>query len=111
MRTGAIWRQLTLVPLARIQSVALGRGPLARAQRLAAIEVHVVGTVITARLAAIDAQDAAAEFARIADGARDAIASDRSHRWRAGAEDGAPAGLRRDASADGREAVGSSETP
>jgi putative membrane protein len=83
MRTGAIWRQLTVVPLARIQSVALGRGPLARAQRLAGIEVHVVGSVISARIAAIDAQDAAAAFGRIAVGTRDAIAADRSHRWMA----------------------------
>ena len=85
MRTGAVWRQLTLVPLARIQSVALGRGPLARSQRLAAIEVHVVGSVISARIAALDAQDAAVQYAAIAEGTREAIASDRSHRWRAGA--------------------------
>ena len=86
MRTGAIWRQVTIVPLARIQSVAISRGPLARAQRLAGIDVHVVGALPTAHLGALDEQDAAAWFTRIADGARDAIAADRSDRWNEPAE-------------------------
>ena len=66
MRTGAIWRQLTVVPLERVQSTALARGPLARAQRLAAVETHTVGGVIAPRVGALDERDAAAWFARIA---------------------------------------------
>lgn len=91
LRTGAVWRQLTVVPLARIQSVALTRGPLARALRLAAVEAHTVGSVLTPRVAAIDESDAARWFAGIAEQARDAMAVDRSHRWRSAPVDGGAA--------------------
>ena len=87
LRTGAVWRQLSVVPLARIQSVSLSRGMLARAQRLAAIEAHVVGAASSPRVGALDEADAAGWFGTIADRARTAIAEDRTHRWRADAAD------------------------
>ncbi len=59
LRRGALWRTLTLVPLARIQSVAIEDGPLTRAMRLARVEVHTVEGVIRAHVGAIDSGDAA----------------------------------------------------
>ena len=60
IRRGALWRTLTLVPLARVQSVAIEDGPLTRAMGLARIEVHTVYGVVSAHIGALDAGDAAA---------------------------------------------------
>ncbi len=58
LRRGALWRTLTLVPLARIQSIAIEDGPLTRAMRLATVEVHTVEGVVRAHIGALDAGDA-----------------------------------------------------
>jgi len=58
LRRGALWRTLTLVPLARVQSVAIEDGPLTRALRLARVEVHTVEGVIRGHIGALDAADA-----------------------------------------------------
>ena len=62
LRKGAIWREAIFVPLARVQSVAIVRGPLARAARLARVEVHTVAGVITPSIGAIDEHDARSLF-------------------------------------------------
>ena len=62
LRKGAIWRQLIVVPLPRVQSVGLRQGPLLRRLRLAEIELHTVQGPITAEIGALDAQDAMAFF-------------------------------------------------
>jgi putative membrane protein len=81
LRRGAIWRDLVIVPTARMQSVAVHQGPLLRRLRLAAIHVHTVAGPITARLGALDADDAVGFFREAADAEVAAAAADRSHRW------------------------------
>ncbi|MFL0711309.1 MAG: PH domain-containing protein [Microcella pacifica] len=52
LRRGAIWRDLTIVPFPRMQSVSVRQGPLLRSLRLAAIQVHTVAGPITPSLGA-----------------------------------------------------------
>lgn len=88
LRRGAIWRELVVVPAARMQSVSLSQGPLDRALRLAEVNVHTVAGPINARLGALDAAAASGFFRDVAQTAVAAAAADRTHRWRSG---GAPA--------------------
>jgi putative membrane protein len=88
LRRGAVWRELVVVPAARMQSVSLHQGPLDRALRLAEVHVHTVAGPISARLGALDASDASGFFGEAASTAIAAAAADRTHRWRTG---GAPA--------------------
>jgi putative membrane protein len=81
LRRGGIWRDFVIVPTARMQSVAVRQGPLLRRLRLAAIHVHTVAGPITARLGALDQDDAAAFFRDAAAADVAAAAADRSHRW------------------------------
>jgi putative membrane protein len=83
-RRGFVWRDLAIVPAARMQSVALQQGPLARALRLAALRVHTVAGPVTAAVGAVDRDAAVAFFEEVAHGAVTAAESDLSHRWRAG---------------------------
>ncbi len=62
IRRGAIWRTLTIVPEARVQSVAFQQGPIGRATRLARVAVHTVSGPVEARVGALD-EDAARAFA------------------------------------------------
>jgi putative membrane protein len=82
LRRGAVWRELVIVPQARLQSVSLRQGPVLRALRLAAIRLHTVTGPVSAQLGAIDATEAERAFADIADAAVAAADSDTSHRWR-----------------------------
>ncbi|TAL45172.1 MAG: hypothetical protein EPN91_02900, partial [Salinibacterium sp.] len=82
LRRGAIWRRLVIVPLARVQSVALQQTPVSRALRLAAIRVHTVRGPIEARLRGIDADGATSFFMDLADAAVRSARTDTSHRWR-----------------------------
>jgi putative membrane protein len=84
LRRGAIWRELVVVPAARMQSVSVDQGPLDRVLRLAGVHVHTVAGPITARIGALDAADAAAFFRDVAQTAVAAAAADRTHRWRSG---------------------------
>jgi putative membrane protein len=84
LRRGAIWRELIVVPQARIQSLALRQGPLLRRLRLAAIRLHTVAGPIAPALGAIDADAAVAFFDDVAAAAITSATSDRTHRWRAG---------------------------
>ncbi|GAA2077189.1 hypothetical protein GCM10009840_09770 [Pseudolysinimonas kribbensis] len=90
LRRGAIWRDLVVVPAARMQSVAVHQGPLLRRLRLAAIHVHTVAGPITARLGALDADDAAGFFRDAAAADVAAAVADRSHRWGAQRSELAP---------------------
>jgi putative membrane protein len=83
-RKGGIWRQLIIVPQARVQSVSLQQGPVMRMFRLASVHLHTVAGPILATLGALDGQVALDFFQ---DAARTAIVSaarDTSHRWRSG---------------------------
>ncbi len=83
LRRGAIWRELVIVPQARVQSMSLKQGPLLRRLKLASISVHTVAGPVSARLGAIDQVEAARLFEELAVGAVRSAASDTSHRWRA----------------------------
>jgi putative membrane protein len=86
LRKGAIWRELVVVPLPRMQSVGLSQGPLLRRLRLAAVHLHTVQGPIIATIGALDQDDAMRFFEGAA---RDAVTSaraDRTHRWGASSE-------------------------
>lgn len=84
LRKGVIWRALIVVPTPRVQSVSISQGPLYRACRLAAIQLHTVAGPITAELGAVD-QDAALDFfTDVAATSIRSVAADTSHRWRSG---------------------------
>jgi len=54
MRTGRLWPKLTILPLARMQSVRLSQGPLARRLGLAAITGHTVMGPVNGTIESID---------------------------------------------------------
>ena len=81
LRRGVIWRKLALLPLARLQSLALHQGPLDRASRVASLRAHVVTGPVYANLAAIDRDVALRLFADASRGAVLAASGDRTHRW------------------------------
>ena len=82
LRTGAIWRSLTIVPFARLQSVSVHQGPVLRSMRLAAIHAHTVSGPISPTLGALDRTDAMTFFDTVRDAAISSADTDRSHRWR-----------------------------
>lgn len=77
LRKGAIWRTLTIVPLARVQSVAITSGPLARAARLRRIAIHTVAGAIAPTIGALDVADAERLWDEVETRALDAIAVSR----------------------------------
>lgn len=81
LRRGFLWRSLVILPLARLQSVRIGQGPLARALDLASVQGHTVIGPVSSELGAIDRTAALAVWADAARGAITAAAGDRSHRW------------------------------
>jgi putative membrane protein len=83
LRRGAIWRDLVLVPTARMQSVSMHQGPLLRLLRLADVHVHTVSGPIRASLEDLDVRDASMFFEEVAASGVAAAAADRSHRWAA----------------------------
>ncbi len=85
LRKGAIWRELVVVPLPRLQSVGLRQGPLLRRLRLAEVDLHTVHGPIVASIGALDEQDARAFFEAASRDAVVAARADRTHRWLEGA--------------------------
>jgi putative membrane protein len=81
LRRGAIWRQLTLVPEARVQSIAITQGPLYRALRLARVHVHTVNGPIRAELGALDSDVALGFFETASRQVVSAMGTDATHRW------------------------------
>ncbi|WP_374311492.1 PH domain-containing protein [Microbacterium sp.] len=81
LRRGLIWRRLAILPLARLQSLALQQGPLDRMSRVATLRAHVVTGPVYANLSAIDRDRALGLFADASRGAVLAAGGDRSHRW------------------------------
>ena len=84
LRQGAVWRQLTIVPEARMQSVAISEGPIFRAMSLASIRVHTVAGPIAPALSGVDRTQALRFFREVADAAISSSSADTSHRWRSG---------------------------
>ncbi|HXR43748.1 MAG TPA: PH domain-containing protein, partial [Pseudolysinimonas sp.] len=85
LRRGAIWRELIVVPMARMQSVAVHQGPLLRALRLASAHVHTVAGPIRASVGALDTAVVDGMFRDVAAAGIAAAQADRTHRWRADA--------------------------
>lgn len=104
LRRGRIRRSLTIVPLARMQSVAVQQGPIDRMLQLAEVRAHTVAGAVYTGIGAIDREDALGLFADTATRAVASAAIDRSHRWRIPADgvDASVAGA--DTSADGADA-------
>lgn len=90
LRTGAIWRALTIVPFPRMQSVAVRQGPLLRRLDLAAVAVHTVAGPITPAIGAVDRDAALALFEAVAAAAIRTAQADTTHRWRASGPAAAP---------------------
>jgi putative membrane protein len=96
LRRGMVWRKLAILPLARLQSLALHQGPLDRASRVATLRAHVVAGPVYPNLSAVDRDAALQLFADASRGAVRAAADDRTHRW-AEAADEVPASAAVDA--------------
>jgi putative membrane protein len=90
LRKGRIWRELIIVPEPRVQSVALHQGPLLRRFRLASITLHTVAGPITARLGAVDQENAREFFETASRSIVDSALTDTSHRWRSAERVAAP---------------------
>ncbi|TBN58635.1 hypothetical protein EYE40_11465 [Glaciihabitans arcticus] len=84
LRKGRVWRELIVVPTARIQSVALEDGPLLRRLGLGALRVHTVAGPVTASLGAVDRVAAVDFFEIVSAAAVSSSSTDTSHRWRSG---------------------------
>nr|WP_274636886.1 PH domain-containing protein [Microbacterium bovistercoris] len=91
LRRGMVWRSLGIFPLARLQSVGLHQGPLARALGAAKVHAHTIPGRVSGQLGAVDRDAAVALFARAEAAAVAAGATDRSHRW-AGEDPATPGG-------------------
>jgi putative membrane protein len=81
LREGAIWRRLTIVPEARVQSVAITQGPIYRALRLAHVHVHTVLGPVRAELGAVDRDVAVEFFDRVSLEVVESVRTDATHRW------------------------------
>ena len=81
LRKGAVWRELTLVPEARAQSIGITQGPLYRALRLARIHVHTVNGPVRAELGALDKDVALGFFETASLQVVSAVGTDATHRW------------------------------
>ncbi|MFJ4037244.1 PH domain-containing protein [Microbacterium sp. NPDC090007] len=81
LRRGWVWRSLSILPLARLQSVGLHQGPLARACGTATIVGHVIAGSVQTSIGVLDRDEAVALFEGTAHTAVVAAAGDRSHRW------------------------------
>lgn len=88
LRRGFVWRAVTALPLARLQSVSISQGPIRRLVRVASIQGQVVLGPVETALGAIDRDAALAVFAQVARASAEASAADRSHRWAADDERG-----------------------
>ncbi|MEZ3160306.1 PH domain-containing protein [Microbacterium sp. BWT-B31] len=81
MRRGLIWRTLSLLPLARLQSFGAHQGPIDRMLGVASVRAHVVAGPVDVRLPALDRTSVLALLEDVAHASVRAAAVDRSHRW------------------------------
>lgn len=81
LRHGFVWRQLVIVPLARLQSIKLEQGPIDRLLGLAEVDFHTVSGPVHPRMPAMDAAEGIRLFERASADAIVAGRTDRSHRW------------------------------
>ncbi|MEI5583881.1 MULTISPECIES: PH domain-containing protein [unclassified Agromyces] len=81
LRRGWLVRSAILVPLARMQSVAIAAGPVRRALGLASLRIHTVMGPVTAELPALDRPDADAAFESLAAESVARALRDPGERW------------------------------
>lgn len=81
MRRGWVWRSLSILPLARLQSVGVQQGPLARAFGAATLTGHVIAGTVQTSVGALDRDEVVRVFERTARASVMAASADRSHRW------------------------------
>ncbi|MFT4052420.1 MAG: PH domain-containing protein [Microbacterium sp.] len=81
LRRGALRRSLVVLPLARLQSVRIAQGPLARSVGVARLTGHTVLGPVSGAIGAIDRDDALVAWNGTEAAAVAAGAADRSHRW------------------------------
>ncbi|BAJ74037.1 predicted membrane protein [Microbacterium testaceum StLB037] len=81
LRRGWIWRSLSIFPLARLQSVGLHQGPLARSMRTARLGAHVISGTVQTSVGVLDRDAALTLMEDTARATVAAAAEDRTHRW------------------------------
>lgn len=86
LRRGWLIRGVVLVPLARMQSVAVAAGPIRRGLRVASLRIHTVMGPVTAEVPALDRDEAEAAFEALAAESVAHALRDRSDRWGVGAD-------------------------
>ncbi|WP_082413444.1 PH domain-containing protein [Arthrobacter sp. Edens01] len=80
-RSGRLWRNLTVVPHERIQSMALHQGPLARKLRIADLRLHSTPGPVSPRIRQLDEAVLLELFNEQSVRAADARRRDRTERW------------------------------
>ncbi|RFA12443.1 hypothetical protein B7R22_15040 [Subtercola boreus] len=81
LRTGFFWRRLTVLPLARLQSVRVSQGPVRRMLDIAELHFNTIAGPVRAELGVIDRRAAVAVFTEVSAAAVEALRADGSHRW------------------------------
>jgi putative membrane protein len=81
LRRGVVARELVLVPLARLQSVAVRQGPVQRMLGLASVRLHTVSGPVYATLPVVGIDESVHFFESVAADAISSAQSDTSHRW------------------------------
>ncbi|MBM7471143.1 PH domain-containing protein [Subtercola frigoramans] len=81
LRSGFIWRRLSVVPLARLQSLHVAQGPVRRALDLAQLQFNTIAGPVRATLGVIGRREALEAFRVLSDSAVRAAEADGSHRW------------------------------
>lgn len=81
LRSGFVWRHLSVVPLARVQSLRITQGPLLRMLDLVDLAVQTVAGPVRATVPAADRVAGTAAFELWATRVVDAASTDTSHRW------------------------------
>ncbi|TAJ47886.1 MAG: hypothetical protein EPO52_06725 [Herbiconiux sp.] len=84
VRSGFLWRHLSVVPLARVQSVRITQGPVRRRLDLVELTLQTVSGPVRASVGVADRAQGTAAFEEWSAGAVRAAAADRSHRWAEG---------------------------
>jgi putative membrane protein len=85
LRKGLVWRQLVAVPAARIQSLRIEQGPLARALDLCSLTLDTVAGPVSATLSVLDRAGSISAFDAISRAATAAGALEDSSRGPMGA--------------------------
>jgi putative membrane protein len=81
IRRGLVWRKLAILPLSRMQSIAVQQGPVSRRFRVASLRAHTVSGPVYGSVGAIDRVAALGVWDDVARAAVTAASVDTSHRW------------------------------